>query len=214
MSMKRNWAELNKREREGHLESIEVKNAIKIPRGIKKYCIETDSTDNNELINRLSQSINNDYKISLHYEVSEAMANGIVDYYNTLTESEVTEVISLDEHKFINQYSGILEYLLIEGISFYDPEEDKFNHPVLQKVYSKRNSDDWVIMTWLMWAHCGGFEGIILNSKEKGCLSIGSYGEFQSISRDGEMFEYYKYKRLLHQELQYLDWFLERSQEK
>ena len=38
--MKRNWAELNKREREGHLESIEVKNAIKIPRSLKSTPIK------------------------------------------------------------------------------------------------------------------------------------------------------------------------------
>lgn len=206
---------MNELERKHHLERIEVKNGILIPEEIKKYCVETIHIPDNGLRNRLSQAINEDDKIFLQYEISEEMANEIVDHYNIFTESQIAEIKNLDKPGFIKQYSGILEYLLVEGISFYDPQKDRFNHPILQRIYSKKSSDDeWIIITWLMGMNCGGFEGIILNSKEKGCLSIGSYGEFQSIIRDGERHEYYKYKRLLHEELLYLNWCMEKSPKK
>ncbi|PHI18051.1 hypothetical protein CEQ90_19950 [Lewinellaceae bacterium SD302] len=212
--MKRDWTELDELERKHHLDNIEIKNAIKIPESIKKYCIETNYIADNGLRSRLSQAINEDDKIFLQYEISEGMANEIIDNYNILTDDEISSIIILDKEDFIKQYPGILEYLLIEGISFYNPKVDKFDHPILQEIYSKKNSDNWIIITWIMGMSCGGFEGIVINSNEKSCLSIGSYGNFQSINKNGKIYEYYKYKRLLHKKLSYLDWCLEKTQEK
>ncbi|MGH1435937.1 MAG: hypothetical protein ACRBG0_15935 [Lewinella sp.] len=204
--MRRNWTALNKLERKHHLENIELKNVISIPESIKTHCIEVACVSSNGLRNRLSQAINEDDKIFLQYEITEVLASEIIDHYNLLSDDEIDEIINLDKQDLIKQYSGILEYLLIEGISFYHHEKDEFNHSVLQEIYSKSNIENGIIITWIMSMDCGGFEGIILNTDEKECLSIGSYGQFQSITENGIVYEYYKHKRLVHSKISYLEW--------
>lgn len=183
------------------INALEQRSKIRLPKNLREWIIENPNEDDILLV-RLNQLIAEKGKIKPQSEISEEFAKRIYLNYKALSSDDIKKIRLYDKEGFLKQYADELEYLLIEGVSFYSHDEDKFHHPILEPIYNERNGDEWIINTWVLDMDCGGFSGVILNTEEKGCFSLGSYGNFESINID-EKYQYYKYKRLGGQGMQY-----------
>lgn len=186
-------------------ELIEHRNHVRIPSSIQEYYLRLVEDTEDVLIRRMVQALENEGKIIVFYEFTEAFAIEIIEACTKGGRDTLETIKLLDLQGFIAQYEDELSYLLVEGTSFYNPAADSFEHSVLDSIYKNR-AEEYVIKTWVLGMDCGGFEGIILNTEEEGCFSLGSYGQFQTVEIDGKNYKYYKYERLLHQNVLYLDW--------
>lgn len=174
--------------------ALEQRSKIRFPENLKEWILENPDEDDILLI-RLNQLIIEEGRITPQSEISEEFAKKICQNFKILNSDDIEKIKIHDKEGFLKQYSDELEYLLIEGVSFYSYDEDKFHHPILDLIYNERNGDEWIINTWILEMDCGGFSGVVLNNEEEGCFSLGSYGDFESINIE-KKYHYYKYRRL------------------
>ncbi|MBO9702043.1 MAG: hypothetical protein J7604_17680 [Sporocytophaga sp.] len=180
--------------RKEDFESIEVKHSISIPEDIK-YFYQEIGGNQDDFYFQINRMLSADNQLMLMFQYSEAFATALIQYYLKLSSVELTllskEIEAFDETKLYKSYSSLLEYLLLESQGFYDLRKQKFNIPILQKIYETfDNKDNLIIHLFVSWIHCGGAGGIILNTNKCGYSGGFMHGEGLKITIDGTEYMY------------------------
>ena len=179
---------------------IESKYNIIFPDYIKFFysnigCKESDlHYQANRMFNAENQEL-------IEYQYTEEFATAIVQEYLKLTivKKEIIhqEIKSLDKDGSLISYESDLDYLLWEGLVFFNKSKNVFTIPFLQSIYVNLDSDpNLVIENFFTWCHCGGAGGIVLNTSRSGYNASEQWGTGLIIKNNGKE---YCYKSNYHQ---------------
>lgn len=173
---------------------IESKYKIKFPDYIKFFysnigCKESDfHYQINRMFNAENQSL-------IEYQYTEELATSIINEYlkMTVNNREIIhqEIKSFDKNGALITYESDLDYLLWEGLIFFNKEKNEFAIPFLQKIYNNLNSDpELIIENFFTWVHCGGGGGIVLNTLRSGYNAGEMWGEGLKITTKEKKYTY------------------------
>ncbi|SHN43968.1 hypothetical protein [Chitinophaga sp. CF418] len=174
---------------------VEELHQIEIPADIK-YFYEHVGAPENDFHREIRRLCTEGSKASLIVQINASFAMAIIEAYKALTADEKADlkhqVEKLDIHNELQRSPNMLSYLLSEGIDHYDFGEDAFRIPVIQTARSKVIADKpYFNVVLFLWAHCGGWGGIVLRGEHPSYDGGGTHGEeYLEVASEGEIFEY------------------------
>lgn len=150
--------------------------------------------EDNDFTRQFKYNLENDVKpiMLLHY--SENFAKLICEEYFKLNDRQRASLIELTKEisqgGFHPESQEVVQYILLEPLTFFDFEKDRFSIDFLESIYRKDCNDSLLEKSWTTWAHCGGCGAIILNTSRKGFDGGEQFGTFHEIEHDGKKYEY------------------------
>lgn len=150
--------------------------------------------EDNDFTRQFKYNLENDVKpiMLLHY--SENFAKLICEEYFKLNDGEKASLIQLTEKiskgGFHPELQEVVQYILLEPLTFFDFEKGRFSIDFLESIYKKYYDDSLLEKSWTTWAHCGGCGSIILNTSRKGFDGGEQFGTFHEIEYNGKKYEY------------------------
>lgn len=175
-------------------EIFEEKYKIELPSELV-YFYSQIGCGENEFTTQINYYLEQESKPYILVHFSEKFARLICESYYELNEKErralTSEIKKVDNNRFLSQYQGEIEYLLVEGTSHYDLDEDVFVLSFLNSIYQENYNKDLLIKSLVIWAHCGGYGSIVLNTSKKGFNSGEMFGYFLETEYEGKKYEYY-----------------------
>jgi hypothetical protein len=172
---------------------LEMKYGISFPEEIVSAYLQNPDVENDfaNMIRRVYQA-GEEPRIML--QISSRFAIGLIEAFDALTDVERTEleneIEALDKLNY-NEYPSGIEYLLVEGIGFYDLKRDTFTLSIVQRVYEQFNRDHHLLkIGFLCWIHCGGWGHVIIRGMNSGFDGGGMHGHYLEVEYKGKKYAY------------------------
>ena len=179
-------------ERSKFLTEIETQFCFTFPALIKSFFVQFDFR-NSEFWSAMKKLPQNNSRSCFTVQINSRFARKIVEFYQQLEEQEIQNLIKeLESFENPTEFShNILEYLLIDGPNNYDYQANTFKISLLQKAYKSIGLDTNNIKVLLtIWAHCGGWGGLIIRGYNAAYHGGGMHGHYLEVSVNGKLYEY------------------------
>lgn len=172
------------------IELAESRLGIRFTDKIREFYI-TEQYVENEFW-RLIDNINYKSNIPITVQIDKPFAKKIIETLLKLNSNEQEILIKKQSRgSTLLSMDTILKLHLTTYLNYYNPKLNRFHNEIIQSCYEYFQSDDSHLKVILsLWAHCGGWGGIIIKGKNKGFHGGGMHDHYQTVTFKNVDYEY------------------------
>lgn len=168
----------------------ETRIGVKLPNEIRQFYL--DGFLSNETFWKTIERINFNENFQLVIQIDDIFAKEIIKTLLNLSSNEKKELIAEEtQGNVVPNFEILVNSYLTEYVNKYNPETNQFQRKYIQKSYKKLgNNSSHLKIVLCLWAHCGGWGGIIIKGKNAGFNGGGMHGHYKTVTVDSKEYEY------------------------